>query len=426
MEGDSIFFTIGSKVMRKNEEIITMDTAVVLKDGRTFVPIRYVAESLNLTLELDAAENCINLISEFPNSFEFSLLQSMPKEKNYVLSPLSLEMALVMAANGANGETQREILDVLGIVDLEQFNKSSKDFIANSNKNEEVVFNIANSIWHNSDFYKDNELDFSDTYKGIIKECFLGTANKINNANGAKTVNNWISKETKDKIRNVITDEIVKDCLSFLVNTIYFKGDWDVPFAAEATMDDSFTDRNGNRKTTAFMNYWANYGYYENDDFQMLAKPYKDNRIQMYFILPKSEKVLTKNAFETAIARMEIEYVRFSLPKFKTEYLHKNLIDILKSMGIQTAFDQDEADFLNMYSKKPINNIYVNSILQKTFIEVNEKGTEAAAATAIMAGGGGGIPSDVFDFKCDRPFTYFIRNDATGDILFVGEYAFVE
>ena len=158
-----------------------------------------------------------------------------------------------------------------------------------------------------------------------------------------------------------------------------------------------------------------------------MSKPYKDKDIKMYFILPKTDNQLTINAFEIAGENMKHEYVWFSLPKFKTEFLHDNLIDILTGMGIKTAFDFNNADFLNMFSKKPLENIFINSILQKTFIEVDEKGTEAAAATAIGMGGSGYEPMPKpIEFICDRPFTYIIRNDATGDILFMGEYAFVE
>jgi serpin B len=112
------------------------------------------------------------------------------------------------------------------------------------------------------------------------------------------------------------------------------------------------------------------------------------------------------------------------LPKFKTEYLHKNLVEIMQNMGVETAFNSDKADFLNMYTENK--NISISKILQKTFIEVDETGTEAAAATVIGMSGGSAAPTETIDFICDRPFMYFIRNDSTGNILFMGEYAFVE
>jgi serpin B len=335
-----------------------------------------------------------------------------------------------MAANGASGDTKQEILDVLQILDIEQYNIEIMRLIDSLNKNETVEFNVANSIWYNTDHFNDPELNFSDTYKKIISDCFRGIAGNINNSNGKNIINDWIALQTKGKIQNIVTDDIVKEALSFLVNTIYFKGDWAKHFLAEATRDDTFTDRNGNEFITAFMNQNADYSYYEDDRVQMLAKPYMDGNIQMYFVLPKFDETAQRTRyiepyiFSDAVNNMTSEYCYFKLPKFKTEYLHDNLIDILKDMGIQAAFNEYDADFFSMYSKKCPENVFIGSILQKTFIEVDEKGTEAAAATVISMAPTSLMPTDCIDFICDRPFTYFIRDDATGEILFIGEYAF--
>jgi len=356
-------------------------------------------------------------------SYEFALLAEMPKDKNYMVSPFSLKMALAMAANGADGATKHEILNALEILDIDIFNKQSAEFIKSSNDNEAVEFNIANSIWHNTDRAPD--LKFSDMYKNKIQKYFNGQANEINNENGAKTINDWIALQTKDKIKDVVDDEKVKKCVSFLVNTIYFKGDWDIPFKPEMTSDDIFTDRIGDEKTTSFMSHAGDYLYFENSEFQLLAKPYKDNDIKMYFVLPKNDRPVTADAFDNAVINVSVEYVYFKLPKFKTEYLHENLIDILKRMGVTTAFDAN-ADFMNMYAIDSNPNIFIALILQKTFIEVDEKGTEAAAATVIGIEPDFAVPTpEPIYFICDRPFTYFIRDDKTGDILFMGEYAFV-
>jgi len=414
------------------EATIEMDTAALLKDDRTFIPVRYVAESLGFVVEWDEASNSVDLTRPTQSSFESELLQYMPTDKNYMISPFSLKMALALTANGADGDTQSEILSVLGIGALDEFNKSAKGFIANANSNEAVEFNIANSIWHNSDYYGDPELGFSDAYKSTVKDYYHGIAEEIRNNNGADIINNWISTETKGKITNAISDNMVRECLSFLVNTIYFKGDWASPFAAESTAKRVFTDRSGTEKTTDFMYNSGYYNYYEDGNIAMLAKPYKDGNIRMYFVLPNPAKSAQKVHYiepymlTDAVNNMEHVRVNFSVPKFKTEYLHSNLIDILGKMGIQTAFNPNMADFLGMYSKKPKENVFISMILQKTFIEVDEKGTEAAAATVIGMAGGSAPPAKIIDFICDRPFTYFIRNDATGDILFMGEYAFVE
>lgn len=416
----------------KTIETIEMDTAAVLKDSRTFIPIRYVADFFYYDVEWDAATANVNLIQQrekteiSQDDFDFELLKRMPKDANYMVSPFSLKMALAMAANGANGDTRDEILKTLGISDLDHFNNAAIDFIKSSNESESIEFNIANSIWNNIS-NTGSDFGFSDTYKKLIEDYYNGAASEITNENGAKTINDWIALQTKDKIKDVITDDKVEECISFLVNTIYFKGAWAVPFQEEATKEDVFTDRDGNEKTTSFMNDTGYYSYFEDDNIQMLAKPYKDNDIKMYFVLPKNSKPLQSSTFENAIFHMASKYVNLKLPKFKTEYLHENLIDISKSLGINTAFDPRRADFWSMYNKKldSGDNIFIRLILQKTFIDVDEKGTEAAAATVIGISFTG-MPPQPIDFKCDRPFTYFIRNDATGDILFMGEYAYVE
>ena len=408
---------------------IKMDTTAILLDDRTFIPIRYVADFFDFSIEWDGEENSVNLISEnikTDESFDFKLLSYMPKDKNYMLSPFSLKMAMSMAANGAKTETKQEILDVFGIEDLDVFNNYAKNFI--EEKNESVEFNVANSIWYNTDYYDDSELGFSQNYKSIIENYFNGSAEEINNKNGAEKINDWVALQTNDKINNIVTDDNIKDCISFLVNTIYFKGDWASPFNEKLTGEDLFTDRDGNQKSSVFMKNTGYYNYFENDDFQVLEKPYKGYETKMYFVLPKADKTITESDFDTAVNNMRSCYVDFKLPKFTTEYLHesKELIDMLKSMGIKTAFDLHHANFSPMYSKLPPENIYINLILQKTFISVNENGTEAAAATVIGGAGSGAIPPQPIEFKCDKPFTYIIKNDRTGDILFMGEYAFAE
>ena len=360
-------------------------------------------------------------------SFNFDLLSKMPQDKNYMVSPYSLKMALAMSANGASGETEREITDTIQIYDLNSFNYEAKKFIENADSNELVEFNIANSIWFNKDYYTDDKLNFSEEFRNNISRFYNGTVSDIDNKTGAKTINDRISKETNGKIDNVISDDMVKEGLTFLVNTIYFKGDWAVPFKSEYTRDNIFTDRDQNEKTTAFMNDTGYYLYYESENLRMLSKPYNDSDTSMYFVLPKSGNKITEAAFYDALDNAEEKYIHFSLPKFKTEYLHENFIDILKEMGIKTAFSEAQADFLNMYSKKPPENIFINIILQKTFIEVDEKGTEAAAATAVGGGGGQAValPKPI-EFICDKPFNYFIINKNMMDILFMGEYAYAE
>jgi len=406
--------------------ILIMDTTPVVKNGTLYVPLRYVLEQFGYTIGWDSAARAVSVTSpRSALSFDFELLSQMPKDQNYMISPLSLKIALAMAANGAAGETRQEILDALDITDLEQFNREIQKLIQRYSSNGTVQLSIANSIWYNTDFYS-NDSGFSRDFSSVMESYYYGKAETITNATGSQRVNDWIAGQTKDKIQDVVTDDVISETLSLLVNTIYFNGDWQIPFAAELTADSTFTDRAGMEQTTAFMNHTGNYLYYENDSFQMLAKPYEDQDLQLYVILPKGDEALTQALFDEAVEKMEHARVWFSVPKFKTEYLHDDLIRILKQFGIKAAFDPASADFSGMfYGIDPDMPIVINGILQKTFIQVDEAGTEAAAATVIGIGMTSAQP-DPIAFLCNRPFLYLIRDDSTGTILFMGEYAFVK
>jgi len=407
---------------------IKMDAAAAVKGHEIFIPLRFAAMAFGYSVEWNGETNTVSLKRNLGNMpFGYELFSEMPKDKNYMLSPFSLKMAIAMAANGADGDTKDEILKAFGIDDLDLFNKIAVDFIESSNNNDLVEFNIANSIWNNTD-NTGKDFGFSDAYKKLIEDYYKGTAGDINNESGAKTINEWIAAQTNEKIKNVITDTAVRNSISFLVNTIYFKGDWAIPFKSEATKEALFTDRNGKESKVLFMNDIGYYSYFEDENLQVLAKPYKDSNIKMYFALPKNNEQIRVSALENAMSQTESKYVRLKLPKFKTEYLHENLIDILKDLGVNAAFSPSKANFWSMYNKRPDGgeNIFIGLILQKTFIEVDEKGTEAAAATVIGMETTSIRPSDPIAFECDKPFAYFIRNDVTGDILFMGEYAFTE
>ena len=359
--------------------------------------------------------------------FETALFYAMPTDQNYMVSPFSLRMALAMAANGAGGTTQAEILAALDIDCLDAFNRAAAEFIARSNANELVEFNIANSIWLNEDLFCD--VDFTDNFKRIIAEYFAGVAERVGEKDGADIVNAWISEQTNNRINDVVDEDVFCPdnlVLALLVNAIYFNGNWAIPFDPELTMDDIFTDRNGNRATLPFMTQTGRFSYFENEYFQMMAKPYMDGNIRMYLVLPRGNERLPFSMFEDAISSMRVRDVSLRLPRFTTESLHDNLVEIMQGMGIIDAFEWQSADFLEMFTPLPGGlRAYIGNILQKTFIEVDEEGTEAAAVTVIEMRVES-IPPPPIPFYCDVPFIYFIRNDATGEILFIGEFAFAE
>lgn len=356
---------------------------------------------------------------------EFNILKFMPDDKNYMVSPFSLKMAMSLAANGANGITKDEILTAFGIDNLDSYNTAAKELIERYEGTSSVKLNVANSIWLNKDV-AGKDIKFTDEYKKLVSEYYKGTASEEDAKNIAMKINSWVEKKTNNKIKNLLPEGDAK-FLSVLVNTIYFKGEWAEQFEEYATKEEDFTDRNGKVEKTDFMHKTERYRFYEDENMKMVRVPYKGGKTAMYLVLPTNGD---KMDIATALDNMNSYEVRLSFPKFKTEY-SLSFKEILKHIGIEKAFEKWEAEFDEVMFKgvKEGENVYVDDVLQKTFIEVDENGTEAAAATAVIMNKttsiGPGM-EEIKEFKADRPFIYFIRDDVTHEVLFIGEYAFTK
>ena len=356
---------------------------------------------------------------EISSSYEsdFDFMKYMPKDQNYMISPFSIKMAMMMAANGANDYTQKEILSALGVSSIDEYNQKASDIITRYNSNKDVNLNVANSIWLNKT--EAMGANFKDTYKKIISDFYKGVAREENADTIASKINDFIAKETNNKITNVLPTERPAGFLSALVNTIYFKGSFENQFDTANTKKDTFTDRNGNKSEIDFMNQTKHFGYYENDGVQMLKMNYSGRDIAMYILLNDDDKDVDINDI---ISKMEYKNVSVSMPKFKTEFT-KSFVDVLKQMGINIAFT-NVADFSNMFDNVEA---HISDVIHKTFIEVDENGTEAAAATVIlMTKNSLPMPEEIKELKANKPFTYFIRDEVSGEILFLGEYAFAK
>lgn len=356
---------------------------------------------------------------EISSSYEsdFDFMKYMPKDQNYMISPFSIKMAMMMAANGANGYTQKEILSALGVSSIDEYNQKASDIITRYNSNKDVNLNVANSIWLNKT--EAMGANFKDTYQKIISDFYKGVAREESADTIASKINDFIAKETNNKITNVLPAEKTAEFISALVNTIYFKGSFENQFDTANTKKDTFTDRNGDKSEIDFMNQTKHFGYYENDGVQMLKMNYSGRDIAMYILLNGDTKDIDINDI---IGKMEYKKVSVSMPKFKTEFT-KSFVDVLKQMGINIAFT-NAADFSNMFDNVEA---HISDVIHKTFIEVDENGTEAAAATVILiAKSSLPMPEEIKEFKANRPFTYFIRDEVSGEILFLGEYAFTK
>ena len=356
---------------------------------------------------------------------EFNILKFMPDDKNYMVSPFSLKMAMSLAANGADGTTKDEILTAFGIDNLDSYNTAAKELIERYEGTSSVKLNVANSIWLNKDV-AGKDIKFTDEYKKLVSEYYKGTASEEDAKNIAMKINSWVEKKTNNKIKNLLPEGDAK-FLSVLVNTIYFKGEWAEQFEEYATKEEDFTDRNGKVEKTDFMHKTERYRFYEDENMKMVRVPYKGGKTAMYLVLPTNGD---KMDIATALDNMNSYKIRLSFPKFKTEY-SLSFKEILKHIGIEKAFEKWEAEFDEVMFEgvKEGENVYVDDVLQKTFIEVDENGTEAAAATAVIMNEATSIGpgmEEIKEFKADRPFIYFIRDDVTHEVLFIGEYAFTK
>ncbi len=365
-------------------------------------------------------------------SFADKVNANMPADKNYMFSPLSIKMALMMAANGAEGETLDEILKALDVDDLESYNESVRSMLDKYKENDILKLNVSNSIWLNSD---KTDQRFSKEYEDELSKFYDATADIVTNDDAESRINGWVNEKTEGKIPTIITEEN-KDFWAMLVNTVYFKGRWVKEFYTGATQKDIFTSRDGVDTEIDFMNRTGWIGYSDADGVSVVELPYltrydvisedgeyletkylEDVSISMYLMMSDGsfspEETLNK-------AEIESRYIALSVPKFNIDY-STGLNDILKTIGINRAF-QNDAEFNNMFDE---GNMWIDSTIHKTYIKVDEEGTEAAAVVAIgMAGAA--LPPEPIEVKFNKPFTFVIRDNINGEILFMGEYAFAK
>lgn len=359
-----------------------------------------------------------------PDSVAWRLWQYMPDDENFLYSPLSLELALAMAANGAEGETQQQLVSLLPLSSLEEYNAYAKRLMDTYSGGKEVTLELANSIWLNTSH--PSGAVFQNGYRQVIADAFYGTAREFTPQTAVAETGRWVSEKTHGKIRGILTQDLVEqpDFLACLINALYLKGQWASQFAQPLTRDGTFTSRGGTADTVPFMEQTGQFGYYEDADAQMVRLPYRDGKTAMYVALPAGGGMLDWEAY---IEKMQPERVHIRMPKFRIE-TSRSLKGPLADLGAARAFDEDTAQFDAMFVLPDGWNAYIMDVLQKTYIEVDETGTEAAAVTAVASGGGSApVPApEIKEFCADRPFVFFIRDDETGQLLFIGSYAYAQ
>ena len=361
-----------------------------------------------------------------------------PKEGNWTLSPYSARLCLAMLANGAKGETQAELLDALRIDDLELFNQITQEQNAFYSGLERIMtMQISNSVWLNQSWF-DSKGAFLPNFVKTMDENYHATVEEVTNADSVERVNAWANEKTNGRIPTILTEDN-REFVTALINAVYFKAAWENEFPEDQTDKADFTDADGTTGTVDMMHQTNGFGYYSTPGVEVLKMDYRnyavdnvdgdgferfiDADLSMYLI-KADDTIDVQNLLDSA----EFVYgdVNVSVPKFKVEY-GAALDDALQAMGIKTAYDHEKADLTAMLDPTglPGGQFFLDTVLQKTYIAVDEKGTEAAAVTAAMDGAGAAMPDRpelVREFAADSPFWFVIRDNNNGELFFVGRY----
>lgn len=350
---------------------------------------------------------------------------------NLFFSPYSLSSALAMTSAGARGGTARQMASVLrlpvgeGPVVHASLGRQAATLQGRQVPGQ-VELNIANSLW------PDRTFEMREEFAAICRSFYgseIEPQDFRHSADAARLViNEWVEGRTRSRIRDLIAPGMVDSSTALvLVNAIYFKGKWAMPFASGETREGPFTLAGGEKVTVPFMNQTATFRHGDFDDFQLLEMPYSGRGLSMVVLLPKSadelpalESRLSPSALAewTSVARTRKVQVGF--PRFRLEWGEK-MKKTLMEMGMPVAFGEGGvADFSGMSEKE---GLVISEVVHKAFVEVTEEGTEAAAATGVTMVRTTAIDAMPPRFVADRPFVFLIRDVSTGTVLFMGRLA---
>ena len=355
----------------------------------------------------------------------FRELNGEDREENIFISPLSISTALTMTYQGAGGTTREGMAEALNYkgIELQSLNDTYQHllrYLAGVDK--DIELKMGNSIW-----IKEGE-DIQPDFLEVNKDVFRAEVAELDfsKEEAADTINGWIEKATEGKIEKMLEGEIPSNVIMYLINAIYFKGEWTDQFDKNNTFPTEFRTGTGEKQPVMMMSKQGNAEYGEGEDYQAVKLPYGNEKTAMYVILPRPGVEI--NSFIDNMDPAKWEKIRSSiraerdvivqLPRFKMEYGIKLLNDSLSKLGMAEAFT-DRADFSGIR-----NGIFINRVLHKAVIEVNEEGSEAAAATVVEMIEAAAM--EPLKFIADRPFVILIAEEETGSVLFMGKMWEVE
>jgi serpin B len=349
------------------------------------------------------------------------------KEGNLFCSPFSISTALAMTSAGARGQTLTQMTTTLHLPDQKELHPALGALLAEVNapgKKRGYELKAANALWgqQGHPFLKDFlNLNKKYYHAGLQQVDFAKSPD-----DARKTINRWVEKQTNDKIKDLLPPGTIEPLTRLvLTNAVYFKGDWASQFKKDRTKQGPFTLADGSKAKTPLMRQAGRFAYHDGGSVQVLEMPYVGKDLSMVVLLPQKadgladlEKSLTPDKLAGWIKALRPYTVDVTLPRFKLTHA-LSLKETLASMGMTDAFGE-KADFSGIDGTR---DLYISAVVHKAFVDVNEKGTEAAGATGVIVGARSAGVRRVAEFKADHPFVFLIRDRRSDSVLFLGRLA---
>lgn len=356
------------------------------------------------------------------NNYSFDLYRGTVKEnENLLLSPLSTYYILLIASEGAKEKTKQEFEDVLY---LKSSKSSMQKYFGSLRNDSESVggFKVTNAIW------LDKNLKIEPKYENTVSEEYLSDLKQTDFSNptsAISAINQWVSENTKGRIKKIVNeDNVTSETKLLLSNSVYFTGEWLEKFEKRNTQPDTFFSSLENQYKVDFMKNREILRYYENSDFQFISKPYESSKLTFCILLPKNlfaleviEKEMNTDFLNSILDSTYFINTSITIPKLKLEY-DIELSEVLKKAGLQSAFTTN-ANFSGITKEMPLK---LGAVVHKTWIELDEEKTEAAAANVAPIIIGSARMSSFKVFNADHPFVFLIIDNRTRAILFMGRY----
>jgi len=408
-------------MVNKFKKLLSIATIASMINGAA------IAQEKNKTLgdSSSMANDKPQILSSASTEFSLRLFQQFaPKsDSNVVISPFSAYLALSMALNGAAGSTSQQMAKAMGLgsATIEMLNAQNNALLAKlTNTNSKIQLEIGNAI------FSDNATPFRKRFLDLCQQKYDAEIKNVSFADPdtVDSINSWCKNKTRGKIPNIVS-KLGRREKMVILNAVYFKGSWASPFKKALTQDDDFTTLTGGKTTIKMMNQVENLSYFQNASFQAVSVPYKSNRQSLYIFLPNKKTKwpmflaeFTQTNWNEWLSKFSRAKVNLSLPRFNIRF-SQDLSSGLEKIGMEEAFDSERANFSNMIT--PPARAWISRVLQKTYIDVNEEGTEAAAATAVIMGATMAMVQEPpIEFRVDRPFVIALMDNESKEILFLG------